>query len=189
DYHPGPLWFYVPVLLLGCLPWSGLLPSLTRFLFSRSASVRALRPPALGFWLLWAGWCVLFFSLSRGKLPPYILPALPPVALLLGCYLDLVVFPPPTAEFLRRARTAVPRQAVVILATAWLAANLWVWSRGLINPLSGHELFETGFCVACLVGMGLWGKRLPPRAAWGLCGALGVAVVLATANAFGPGWS
>src|SRR5205807_9548223 len=80
DFHAGPVWFYVPVVVIGCLPWAGLLLPTVGFVFSRTAAVRALRSPALGFYLLWAGWCVLFFSLSRGKLPPYVLPALPALA-------------------------------------------------------------------------------------------------------------
>src|SRR5262249_32779329 len=86
-YHGSPIWYYVPVLLIGCLPWSLLLIPACRFLFSRSQTVAQERYPALGFLLLWGGWCVLFFSLSRGKLPPYIVPALPALALVLGGYL------------------------------------------------------------------------------------------------------
>jgi hypothetical protein len=37
--------------------------------------------------LLAGGWCVLFFSLSGSKLPTYVLPAFPPLALALGYFL------------------------------------------------------------------------------------------------------
>jgi 4-amino-4-deoxy-L-arabinose transferase-like glycosyltransferase len=89
-YHSRPVWFYAPVLLAGCLPWSLLAVPVGRLLLSRPA--RADRPPALGFFVLWASWVVLFFSFSRGKLPTYVLPALPPIALLLSGYLDRLLF-------------------------------------------------------------------------------------------------
>jgi 4-amino-4-deoxy-L-arabinose transferase-like glycosyltransferase len=75
--HSKPFYYYGPVLVLFLLPWSGLLPW---------ALVRA-RPggdPDRLFLLLWAGVVLLFFTVSRGKLAPYILPALLPLALLLG---------------------------------------------------------------------------------------------------------
>ncbi len=189
DYHASPVWFYLPVLLVGGLPWSVLLPSLLRFLFSRSPGVGTLRFPALGFWLLWAGWCVLFFSLSRGKLPPYILPAVPALALLVGWYLDLVLFSPATARPLHRARTSIPRQTVVLLAAAWLVGNLWAWSGGLVDPWEAHELIESALCVACIIAMAGWGRKLSPRVAWAFCGVLGFALLCETVNEFVPAWS
>src|SRR5207253_338054 len=79
--HEEPFWFYLPTLLLGTLPWSLLLPPLVAFLGRRSVRTAARRPAALGFFLLAAVWCLVFFSLSGSKRPGYILPALPPLAL------------------------------------------------------------------------------------------------------------
>jgi 4-amino-4-deoxy-L-arabinose transferase-like glycosyltransferase len=75
--HPEPFYYFIPVLLGLFLPWSFLLPWA---LFSRSEG----RDPDRTFLLIWAGVVLIFFSLSRGKLPTYILPALLPLALLLG---------------------------------------------------------------------------------------------------------
>jgi hypothetical protein len=79
--------FYVPVLLAGLLPATLLLVPFLRFLLSSNAEIARRRPLELGFLLLAGGWCVLFFSLSMCKLPTYILPALPPLALALGYFL------------------------------------------------------------------------------------------------------
>jgi 4-amino-4-deoxy-L-arabinose transferase-like glycosyltransferase len=73
--HAAPIYFYLPVLLGLMLPWSFLLPW---------AVVSSRRDPHRVFLLLWAGVILVFFSLSRGKLVPYVLPALIPLALLLG---------------------------------------------------------------------------------------------------------
>jgi hypothetical protein len=61
-----------------------LLVPFLRFLGTGDRAAAACRPPALGFVLLAGLWCVLFFSLSGCKLPTYILPAFPPLALALG---------------------------------------------------------------------------------------------------------
>src|SRR5207253_1402589 len=79
--------FYGPILLAGLLPGTLLVIPFLRFLLSGDAVAAQRRSPELGFTLLAGGWCVLFFSLSGSKLPTYILPAFPPLALALGSYL------------------------------------------------------------------------------------------------------
>jgi hypothetical protein len=61
-----------------------LLPPLARLLLSGRPNDWQARAPNLGFVILASGWCVLFFSLSGSKLPTYIMPAFPPLALALG---------------------------------------------------------------------------------------------------------
>lgn len=76
-YHAEPWWYFGPVLLAFFLPWTGLLPWV---LGHRAGSDSRDR----WFLILWAGLVLAFFSFSRGKLAPYILPALLPLALLVG---------------------------------------------------------------------------------------------------------
>jgi len=85
--HQRPIWFYAPVLLAGLLPASLLALPLARFLLSNHESEAQIRTPELGFMLLAGGWCVLFFTASGCKLPTYVLPAFPFLALSLGAYL------------------------------------------------------------------------------------------------------
>jgi 4-amino-4-deoxy-L-arabinose transferase-like glycosyltransferase len=75
--HPGPWHYYVPLVLLGFFPWSGLIvPALARLRPGPS------RPDLYVFaWLLLP---FLFFSAAGSKLPGYILPCLPPLAILMG---------------------------------------------------------------------------------------------------------
>ena len=89
--HEEPFWFHLPPLFFGMLPWSLLLPGFLRFLFRRSRRSAARRQPALGFFVLAALWSMLFFSASGCKRAVYIVPALPPIALALGCYLAVLV--------------------------------------------------------------------------------------------------
>ncbi len=74
--HNQPLWYFVPVLALGLLPWT---PLLTAF-----GAKTLWRERKLFFFLAWAAVTVIFFSFSRDKLPAYILPALPAIAALAG---------------------------------------------------------------------------------------------------------
>ena len=71
--HNQPIWFFVPVLAVGLLPWTPLCAALGR-------------PAGRREWFLaaWAGVTLAFFSLSGDKLPQYVLPAAPAVAALAG---------------------------------------------------------------------------------------------------------
>jgi 4-amino-4-deoxy-L-arabinose transferase-like glycosyltransferase len=80
---PRPWWFYLPVLAGGLLPWTPLVivwfAPIWQFL-SRRRDIASLDIRLL----MWAVLPLLFYSLSVGKQPRYLLPVLPPVALLLA---------------------------------------------------------------------------------------------------------
>jgi 4-amino-4-deoxy-L-arabinose transferase-like glycosyltransferase len=84
--HPQPFYFFFVVVLLGTFPWN--------FFFVSSVwrAVKAcgelLKDRLQLFLWLWALLPVLFFSLSGSKLPGYILPVFPAVAMLIGMELD-----------------------------------------------------------------------------------------------------
>jgi 4-amino-4-deoxy-L-arabinose transferase-like glycosyltransferase len=75
-----PFWFYLPVLLGGLMPWSVYLVAFSADGLARLRR-RALRLDEADWRLLiWAAMPVLFFTVSIGKQPRYILPVLPPLA-------------------------------------------------------------------------------------------------------------
>jgi 4-amino-4-deoxy-L-arabinose transferase-like glycosyltransferase len=74
-----PVWFFIPVLLIGWFPWTSFL-----LLSLQEAWQRLRTNPVSLFFILWAGFIFVFFSLSHSKLIPYILPAFPPLAVLIG---------------------------------------------------------------------------------------------------------
>ena len=80
-----PFWFFIPVLLSGLFPWTAFLVQAVRRSLPRSWRERTGEKEAV-FLMLWAGLVFLFFSVSSSKLIPYILPVLPPLALLIGRY-------------------------------------------------------------------------------------------------------
>ena len=76
--HDAPWWYYLPLLVAFSMPWVALLPPALK------QAWQTRRQSNIGFLLLWLGMPLFFFSLSKGKLPAYILPCLLPLALLLG---------------------------------------------------------------------------------------------------------
>ncbi|KMN05791.1 lipid IV(A) 4-amino-4-deoxy-L-arabinosyltransferase [Pseudomonas helleri] len=76
--HIQPWWFYLPLLFAASLPWATLLPAA---LFD---AWKQKRQSGIAFLLLWLLLPLAMFSLSKGKLPTYILPCLLPLALLMG---------------------------------------------------------------------------------------------------------
>jgi 4-amino-4-deoxy-L-arabinose transferase-like glycosyltransferase len=80
-----PVWFFIPVLLLGLFPWSVFLVQAVNHSIPSSWRERHEHRDAL-FLILWVGLVFTFFSVSSSKLVPYILPVFPPLALLIGRY-------------------------------------------------------------------------------------------------------
>jgi len=84
-----PWYYFVPILLAGALPWTALMfDSMWNAARARQpgrASHRSDKPfnPAR-FLLIWAVFIYLFFTVSGSKLPSYLLPMFPALALLMG---------------------------------------------------------------------------------------------------------
>ena len=81
--HEQPFWFFGPILVLGLVPWSAFLVSGIRKALSAWRSGELATSPSL-YVACWVVFPVLFFSLSRSKLPGYVLPTIPAAALLLA---------------------------------------------------------------------------------------------------------
>jgi 4-amino-4-deoxy-L-arabinose transferase-like glycosyltransferase len=78
-----PWYYFVPVLVLGMLPWTVLMfDTLLRTWKSGARVVKVFSPER--FLLVWAVFIYFFFSISGSKLPSYLLPMFPALALLMG---------------------------------------------------------------------------------------------------------
>ena len=88
--HGGTLLFYLPVLLFGFFPWSGLLPAALWHVLKAWKSFRTRTADSGGeqglllFCALWVSGVFLFFTVSATRLPHYVLPLYPPAALLVA---------------------------------------------------------------------------------------------------------
>ncbi len=79
-----PAWYFIPILLGSMVPWTlTMIPAL-----ARSWRAEATRFQPARFLLIWCAFTFAFFSASGSKLPPYILPMIPALALLMGRYLS-----------------------------------------------------------------------------------------------------
>ena len=81
--HLQPFWFYAEIILLAFLPWTAALLWALVVGLGRLRQTRRLSEFTC-FLLCWAGFCVVFFTISRSKLPGYILPAVPAIGLILS---------------------------------------------------------------------------------------------------------
>jgi 4-amino-4-deoxy-L-arabinose transferase-like glycosyltransferase len=98
--HGEPIYFYLPVIIGGMLPWSILMPL-----------IATKGRPAATYCLIAAATTIGLFSLASGKLIPYVLPAVPPLAIAIA---------DGTIEYVERDELRTPRRlsAVAIFPVA-----------------------------------------------------------------------
>jgi 4-amino-4-deoxy-L-arabinose transferase len=150
--HRRPVWLFIALLPAMALPWTAYWPAALSGL-QRST----LEPRLLRFLALWLGMPLLFFSASRGKLLPYILPCFPPLALLLAHGL---------ACYRHAGRTTALRAGAIGLAVLFVAgvAGLLLNRFGVAGPplFSALESGRWALCVTACV----WGAFAAGVAAW-----------------------
>jgi dolichol-phosphate mannosyltransferase len=186
--HEEPLWFYLPGLLLGMLPWTLLLPAFLKFLGRRSAVAAARRPAALGFFLLAFVWCLVFYSTAGCKRAGYILPAMPLLALALGCYLDVALPRGRAAGVLTLpSLNRLARRATLLVLAVGIGGSVLAVCVGLQRPTSGLAL--AGLASVALGVVLRYGRGRPAPVSWGLCGAATFAVLLAASQEVLPGYT
>ncbi|MEW6659534.1 MAG: glycosyltransferase family 39 protein [Thermodesulfobacteriota bacterium] len=145
-HHHQPFWYYLPILLVFMLPWSWLLP----WALGRE---KPWADPDRLFLLIWAATVFLFFTLSRGKLAPYILPALLPLALLVGHSLSNLAAGGPGLAASRGLLLTLGIWALL----GWVAAGLYLWPPAFLNPLVSQ-----GALVAPIALLGVFIMALTP---------------------------
>lgn len=79
-HHGQPFWFYLAVLPVGLFPWTPLFA-----LLARRKTFNDVRVSSLAIWLALA---LAFLSVFTNKLPGYLMPLLPAVAIILAVALD-----------------------------------------------------------------------------------------------------
>ena len=109
----GP-WFYLPIVVLGMFPWSMYLLILPWS--TVGAIARGQRRLTQTEWHLvaWSVLPLIFFTVSIGKQPRYILPILPPIAILLA------------QSIVDRLRTANRSAPPALTAATWATAATYV---------------------------------------------------------------
>lgn len=168
NHHAGPWWFYLPVLALASFP---VLPLLLLGLTCGARGLRRREPlraaeslPRFAF--CWLVVVLVFFSLSATKLPSYLLPGLPAMALLVA----LADGPPP---LLRSGRLGT-LLLMVLLGGVLLASSTWLplvrdpEMPGLAEGLIASGLVvRAGVLILVVAAVGGWRQlRCPLPRAW-----------------------
>lgn len=126
-HRKGPWYYFIGVLLLGFMPWSFLLPFVAKKYWKEKLDDKTL------FLVLWVLLPFVFFSLSKSKLPHYILPIFPALAILTGSTLVSLY------------RELEPRTRLA-LSLAWLSQSLAIlyllW--GSFFPTTLPDAIRTG---------------------------------------------
>ncbi len=150
-----PFWYFLPVLLAGLFPWTGLLWS-SVFKPLRHVQAKSFSPQR--FLALYALFVVGFFSLSGSKLPSYILPAFPALALLMGRQLHHQTHLPGQVP-----ATGILGGAFLALVAALLAFPQGAKALGFdldVDPdmVSLYQVYARWIAGAAVVllGAGLW---------------------------------
>lgn len=82
DNHSGPIYYYLVACLFGMYPWSAFaIPTLIQVFRECLSPVRSF---AMRFVVCWAAVYLIIFSLAGTKLPNYVLPAYPALAIFCG---------------------------------------------------------------------------------------------------------
>ena len=135
--HSEPFYFFLPVLALGLLPWSMLVP----FLTWRDAPTN----PARRFCLVVAVVTLVAFSCATSKLIPYILPAIPPLAVLIADGLISCAWPSPNSRAALR-----PPDSRILLESGPL---LILFGVGVIVAAMMAPHFRTPYVIAARAAM------------------------------------
>jgi 4-amino-4-deoxy-L-arabinose transferase-like glycosyltransferase len=144
-----PAWYFIPILAMGLLPWTGLALQSVGTAWRRYAD-SVFQPRR--FLMLWCLVVFAFFSVSDSKLPSYILPLFPAAALLLGdalprmsrntllTHLGAVAVTALVALILSSRVTEFASEATPATMMAaygqWLAAAAALWLAGTLAAMA-----------------------------------------------------
>jgi 4-amino-4-deoxy-L-arabinose transferase-like glycosyltransferase len=166
----GSVLYYIPVFLVGFLPWSLTLAFAALNRLKRWRRFRERDHAAEAFLLSWGATVFVFFSISHSKLPSYFLPAIPALAVLMGRIWSADVGRDPARprpDWLTAGYALLIALGLLLAAApAWLqAASVHKLAVEKIHPgvlelLSG-SIVASGVILAAL---GILGRNLAGRA-------------------------
>jgi 4-amino-4-deoxy-L-arabinose transferase-like glycosyltransferase len=122
----GPWWFFIPCVLIATLPWMGSAARLGRALMR--SPLRDPRHSTMWFLAIFCVVVFVFFSASHSKLPPYILPMMPALAVLLAPHI--------VEREDSLARAAWVAAAIVIVLGAGICVYVVRHGHSLAHPMA-----------------------------------------------------
>ncbi len=178
ENHGGGLWYYPLAILLGFFPWSVFIGP-TFYGVDRQLTKRHHWSASYSFLLCWIGVQIGLFTLAQTKLPSYVTPCYPALALLTAVCLYRM------ANRQKWAPAVLHRLALISLTAAGigLAIVLGVVSKKFFDGDQLISLFGVGLGVGGLLGWWLY-RRSQFRAVVVTCS---ITAVMFTGTLFGFG--
>jgi 4-amino-4-deoxy-L-arabinose transferase-like glycosyltransferase len=144
--HPRPIYYYLPVLFGGFLPWSCFLPlAIVRALRGTSKRMRA----ETVFLLVWFGSILLFFTMASSKLSTYILPLFPAASLLVGLLWHDLLKTPTQTPWKAFLFSFIPLVGILSALTVYI----WIDPPKDLAFESGINLIRLNYLVLLMTGM------------------------------------
>ena len=140
----GP-YFFVPVVIGGAWPWLYFVPAGISSIASASPERRQQEKSALRLLVAWFAVIFVLFSIPRSKLGSYMLPAMPPIAVIAGVALSRI------ATMGRERVANIARGFVLINAIAAAIAIVVLWA---IRDRIGAMLAADGALIAATIALG-----------------------------------
>ena len=138
--HRGPFYYHFAVVLVGLFPWSIFLGPTVAHAW-RSVRAPGKKASSYIFVICWIGVFFGFWSVCSTKLPHYVLPAYPALAILTGCFLDAWLKQSEAA-----ARHVMPIATGIYFGVGVLMLAVLPWAAARYVP---------GEQIIALVGLGL----------------------------------
>jgi len=172
--HRQPFYYYLTTLPVDFMPWTVFAVAA---LFAFRDCRKAWADPYIQFFLLWFIVVFIFFSLSDTKRDLYLMPLLPPLALFVGNFIDVLAagrwthdalyrwLPmiffllvalialgfPLAAWIVRRDAFTVILPASVVLAVAALCTACFIWRRRPLSALVSVSAMMTASILAAVL--------------------------------------
>ncbi len=157
----NPFYFYPCLILAGMFPWSVFSlqalyvqtkKTISAFRFNAPSKPRIkstfdltlITPQILLYFICWLVSITVFFSLPASKLASYIIPALPPLAILMAHYL--------TTEGMRNRLVPLALWTMFIISALLLSAVFYAMDT-LILPAIGSKIVVVALSILVMVGV------------------------------------
>ena len=149
----GTFWYFPAMIVGGCMPWAGMFLSLPKLVHWRQGRGFFTKHPDIAFLLVWFVFVTLFFSASQSKLIPYILPALPPLAVLAGLLIERLLSGTLPASRLETAGMLVGGSFTALYGFGFLWAGSGKVERLALGGAFSPGLLASGVLLVALAAL------------------------------------
>ena len=156
--HSGGLWFYPLAILAGFFPWSVFVGPTIASWWSRS-SFSAAQRSAVTFLICWVAVQVTTFSLCSTKLPSYVTPCYPALALLTS--FSLVTFVRSEQRFSAQRYWYMAAMIALLISGVGMVIGFWLGAQKYLPNLTWLALLGVIPVVGAVCG--LWLLRRPSK--------------------------